>query len=102
MAGVDVGKVLADEGIKVKSLKLGNQYTLCPHCSHTRKGSHKKIRCLSVKIDDKGVVWNCHHCTWSGSENAKRETREGTGGSRPQRRAGGGYGAGTAYGAGAT
>ena len=56
-------------------------------------GIHKKIRCLSVKIDDKGVVWNCHHCTWSGSENAKRETRKRDRGAKPQHRAGGGYGA---------
>jgi hypothetical protein len=92
---VDVGKVLAEEGIKVRSFKFGNQYTLCPHCSHSRKGSHKKIRCLSVKIDQNGVVWNCHHCSWSGCENQKSErSSSGRGGVQgAKRREGGGYGA---------
>ena len=62
MAGVDVDKVLSEERIKLRSIKFGNQYALCPQCSHKRKGAHKKIRCLSVKIDVSGVVWNCKNC----------------------------------------
>jgi hypothetical protein len=41
---VDVAKVLREEKIEVRSIKFGNQYALCPQCSHQRKGSHKKIR----------------------------------------------------------
>ena len=48
---VDVSKVLREEKIEVRSIKFGNQYALCPQCSHMRKGAHKKIKCLSVKID---------------------------------------------------
>ncbi|GAA0005238.1 hypothetical protein BDS110ZK4_28280 [Bradyrhizobium diazoefficiens] len=92
MAGVDVEKALQENGIKVRSLKMGTQYAICPNCSHKRKGAHKKLKCLSVKIDASGVVWNCHHCTWSSYENAKREARQRDRGQRPHQRNGGGYG----------
>jgi rubredoxin len=89
---VDVDKVLREEGIKVQSLRPGNQYALCPKCSSSRKGANKKIRCLSVLIDSDGVCWNCKNCGWVGSENAERKTRTGDRGPRPERRNGGGYG----------
>jgi hypothetical protein len=92
MASVDVEKVLSKAGIKLKSIKMGTSYAICPNCSHKRKGAHKKLKCLSVKIDASGVVWNCHHCTWSEYENAKREARKGDRGPRPQRGNVGGYG----------
>jgi hypothetical protein len=31
-----------------------------------RKLEHQKIECVSVKIDDKGATWCCHHCGDSG------------------------------------
>lgn len=43
----------------------GNYRTTCPQCSHTRR--NKTQPCLSVTIDDAGVVWNCHHCSYNGS-----------------------------------
>jgi hypothetical protein len=89
----DLARSLAEAGIKLRSLKHGNQYTTCPNCSHNRKGAHKNLRCLSVKIDESGFVANCHHCSWSTYDNAKRETSQGNRGKRPERRDGGGYGA---------
>jgi rubredoxin len=93
LMSVDVSKVLREEKIELRSIKFGNQYALCPQCSHTRKGAHKKLKCLSVKIDASGVCWNCKNCQWVGSENAEREAREGDRRQRPEPRKGGGYGA---------
>lgn len=54
---------LAANGISVRSLRLGQTYSTCPKCSHTRK--KKKERCLSVLFDGDGVTWYCHHCGWT-------------------------------------
>ena len=43
----------------------GSYRTTCPECSHTRR--NKTQPCLSVTIDEAGVVWNCHHCSYNGS-----------------------------------
>lgn len=62
-------------GISLRSYAHG-QHTnaaLCPRCSHTRK--KKNVKSLSVKIDDDGAIYNCHHCTWSGR--AGKFTRAG-------------------------
>ena len=56
----------------------GSFKTTCPQCSPTRK--HKKDRCLSVKIDNDGVVWKCHHCSW------QNEAADGLFGSRLEAR----------------
>jgi twinkle protein len=56
----------------------GSFKTTCPQCSPTRK--NKKDRCLSVKIDNDGVVWKCHHCGW------QNEAAEGLFGSRLEAR----------------
>jgi len=47
----------------------GQQKTVCPKCSHTRK--HPKDPCLSVNVDD--GVYKCHNCGWKGSLHEKKE-----------------------------
>jgi predicted P-loop ATPase len=44
------------------------RYTVCPKCSSTRKGAHKKLKCLGVTIDGDNVRWGCNHCGWTGPE----------------------------------
>lgn len=43
----------------------GQEKTICPKCSHTRKPANRKERCLSVNIDE--GVYNCHNCDFSGT-----------------------------------
>jgi twinkle protein len=43
--------------------KSGKQ--TCPKCSQTRK--NKDDKCLSVTYGDEAVLYNCHHCGWSGA-----------------------------------
>lgn len=56
-------KTWAETGIDVKGRNSGEIKTTCPKCSHARK--KKNYPCLNVNLD-KGI-WNCWHCTWSGS-----------------------------------
>lgn len=37
----------------------------CPQCSATRHDKHDK--CLSITYDRDAVLYNCHHCGWSGA-----------------------------------
>jgi hypothetical protein len=55
-------------------------YAPCPRCSSGRQRDHQKLRCLGVKIDDKGVQWGCNHCDWKGGE--FYEPRKGNSGGR--------------------
>ena len=55
---------LHEAGIKLRNQNHGNHKTTCPQCSHKRK--NKNDPCLSVSITSDGVVWNCHHCDFSG------------------------------------
>jgi Protein of unknown function (DUF3631) len=61
-----IDELLAKNSIKLESTAPGQHYARCPRCSATRKKSGTK--CLGVKIDDKGAVWRCNHCGWSGPE----------------------------------
>jgi twinkle protein len=56
-------KTWADFGIDVRPGATGNYATTCPQCSPHRKNA--KAKCLSANIEDE--VWNCHHCSWSGT-----------------------------------
>ena len=81
-------EILLSHGIRVRSLREGNQKTRCPKCSHLRK--HKSDPCLSVSIDTKGVRFLCHNCSFHGGEFYESEDRRPS----PQTRhkpAGGGY-----------
>ena len=58
-----------DYGIMNIDLKAGGQQrTLCPECSHSRR-NHPNEKCLSVNVDDR--TWLCHHCGWSGGITTK-------------------------------
>jgi putative DNA primase/helicase len=58
--------ILRHHGIETDGTK-DEFYTLCPRCSENRKTpSHRRAKCLDVKIDEKGVQFYCRHCKWSG------------------------------------
>jgi Virulence-associated protein E len=61
-------ELLEANGIRLKDYKPGEHSTTCPDCSHKRKLANQTKECLSVKIDEKGTTWYCHHCGWSGPE----------------------------------
>jgi twinkle protein len=58
-----MSKTWSEFGIEVKPGASGNYATTCPQCSPHRKNS--KAKCLSVNIEEE--IWNCHHCSWSGT-----------------------------------
>src|SRR5262249_46347331 len=58
-------EILAEHGIRGGGNKAAFTST-CPRCSHTRP--KKRTPCLSVLIDDRGVRWHCHHCSWKGGQ----------------------------------
>src|SRR5262245_7308578 len=60
--------LLEANGFKLKSYAQGNHTSICPKCSRERSHANQKTECVSVKIDDKGATWCCHHCGWSGPE----------------------------------
>lgn len=54
---------LLEENIKIQS--YGQQKTVCPKCSHTRR--NKYDTCLSINVEHDIAIWHCHHCDWKGS-----------------------------------
>ncbi|MBU4444552.1 AAA family ATPase [bacterium] len=64
-------KAFQDYGIDLPMDATGQHYTTCPKCSHTRKKSN--IKCLGIDADRK--IWNCSHCSWSGSLSYKTESK---------------------------
>ena len=56
-------KSFADFGIDTKGKTDGEIKTTCPRCSAERK--KKTYPCLNVNVTL--GVWNCKHCTWSGT-----------------------------------
>lgn len=58
-------EILNENGIRLRNAGVGTHKTTCPSCSFRR--TKKSDPCLSVTIEDDGkVLWNCHHCGWSG------------------------------------
>ena len=53
-------------GIDLRHYGIGTHKTTCPRCSQTRKKKHDT--CLSVTVDHEYVVFNCHHCNFSGKK----------------------------------
>jgi twinkle protein len=53
---------LGENGIRPKGYGQGEQKLTCPKCSDGRR--NKSDPCLSLKIDDRGATWRCHHCDW--------------------------------------
>ena len=45
----------------------GQNRTVCPFCSHSRRPQNRKDRCMSAKLDDAGIVYDCKHCGANGS-----------------------------------
>src|SRR5258706_7007401 len=69
--------ILADRCIRISGpLTRRRHYATCPECSHLRTGSNKRLRCLGVTIDEKGVAWGCNHCNWKGGEFYERSERK--------------------------
>jgi twinkle protein len=66
---------LLEQGIRPRHFKAGSQKLTCPHCSQRR--TNKTDPCLSLKIDDMGATWNCHHCGLKGAV-SDRPTDTGT------------------------
>lgn len=65
---------LADHGIRPRDFGEGSQKLPCPKCSEQRR--QKSDPCLSLKIDERGATWKCHHCDWTdGFVAADREYR---------------------------
>jgi twinkle protein len=59
-------EVLAENGIRLRTASTGNHKTTRPSCSFRR--TKRTDPCLSVTIEPDGkVLWNCHHCGWSGA-----------------------------------
>ncbi len=65
VAMLDISAALNHVGIKVPSFGDGNYKTICPRCSEGRTPRNKRDPCLSTKISDGGVTWNCHNCDWT-------------------------------------
>jgi twinkle protein len=70
---------LVAQGIDLKQSSPGQHYVPCPRCSKQRKAGHQNRPCLSVKIDEDGAVWNCHHCGWKGSLPSRNVHDQGNG-----------------------
>jgi twinkle protein len=60
---IGVAEKLAEHGIQPRHFEEREQKLVCPKCSHLRR--NKSDPCLSLKIDEKGAAWRCHHCDWS-------------------------------------
>lgn len=67
---IDVGKILADNGISVNHTSEGNQKVKCPQCQPPH---NPRDNPLSVTITYDGVVWLCHHCEWKGGGKEKTD-----------------------------
>jgi len=59
-------ELLERAGFRLKSYAPGNYTHTCPKCSTKRSRAHQKTACVSIKIDDKGPTWHCHHCGENG------------------------------------
>lgn len=56
-------KTFADFGIELRAGATGEVKTTCPRCSSSRK--KKNYPCLNVNVEE--GIWNCWHCSWSGT-----------------------------------
>ena len=61
-------------GIDLSNYGIGTYKTTCPRCSPTRKKKHDT--CLSVTVDHDFVVFNCHHCNFSGKKYSNENQRK--------------------------
>jgi hypothetical protein len=61
-----VEEILRDSGIQLGSHAHGTRRAKCPWCSHTHSRASQSVEDLSVTIDARGVLYNCHRCGESG------------------------------------
>jgi Virulence-associated protein E len=59
--------ICSELGIRLDSYASGEHRAICPWCTPGRSKANQKDKDLSVTIDHKHVVWNCHHCSRSGA-----------------------------------
>jgi twinkle protein len=59
-------QILREFKITIPHMRGGNIKTKCPMCSGSRR--NKLDHSLSVRVDNEGVVFNCHHCGWKGGK----------------------------------
>jgi hypothetical protein len=59
--------ILHDFRVSTPSSAPGRYYATCPECSHKRKQSNQKLKCLGVTIDERGVQFGCNHCGLTGA-----------------------------------
>lgn len=72
---MDIMSIAQKNGFRIH-MRVGAQKTHCPKCHVQRSNQHD--RSLSVRIDETGIGWRCHHCQWTGGElsNVKLATRK--------------------------
>lgn len=61
-----VADLALEHGLTLASQGNGRHYTTCPECSQFRSAAGRKLKCLSILIDNDGLCWRCHHCDWHG------------------------------------
>jgi hypothetical protein len=59
-------EILQKYDLHPASTQPGRYYQPCPQCSAERSRAHQRARCLGITIDDKGVMFGCSHCGWTG------------------------------------
>jgi hypothetical protein len=57
--------ILHDFRVSTSSSAPGRYYAICPQCSHKRKKSNQKMKCLGITVDEKGCKLGCNHCGWT-------------------------------------
>jgi hypothetical protein len=74
-----VADILQQYDLHPPSRAPGRYYQACPKCSVERSRAHQRARCLGITIDDKGVMFGCSHCGWTGGGyfNGKANSRAG-------------------------
>ena len=60
-----VNSILLDNGINTDKQSEGARKVKCPKCQPPH---NSKDFPLSLTITAHNVMWNCHHCSWSGGE----------------------------------
>src|SRR5437773_26070 len=73
---METAELLRAHNIKVPDTKHGRYYTTCPNCSSKRSRSNQTKECLGVTIYDKGAMWGCSHCGWTGPSKGNGQSED--------------------------
>ena len=60
-----MGQVTPEIERLASHLSVGQHKKQCPVCQHTRS-KNRRDKSLSIKVDTKGIQYQCHHCDISG------------------------------------